>query len=323
MRAAMDDRPRARLGDDERRRLGQELAQLGREARSVGAAADHARGRIGQHAETRFVAGLELSFAFVVEDVIAAAEKREMVVGEPAEEGEVFREIGVLYRRRMLLELRDRFRKPSEHRLPVAHDHRNIGKNLGEPALDRGLALIVDDRIQHEDDEALVDRRAALCASARRVARIADDRVERGRDVHAVGAQLRGRGIVKERDVVIDREHHGFATREGGIGGRRFENLDQRLAEAPFGRAREHLFDERGKLRAREVDQILGRCVPRERGEECKERLVLGSDEIGARRQMRGGVHRLVSGFLVRGSQIGLCRRQSRHHHVECPSRLA
>ena len=118
-----------------------------------------------------------------------------MIVGEPAKEGEVFREIGILYRRRVLLELRDRFRKPSEHRLPVAHHHRNIGKHLGEPALDRGLALIVDGRIQHEDDEALVDRRAALCARTRRITRIADDRVERGRDVHAVGAQLCGCGM--------------------------------------------------------------------------------------------------------------------------------
>ena len=95
-----------------------------------------------------------------------------------------------------------------------------------------------------------------------------------------------------------------------------FENLDQRLAEAPFGRTGEHLFDERSKLSTREVDQVLRRCVPGERGEECKERFILGSDECRARRQMGGGVHGLVSGFLVGGSRIGLCCRQSRHRPV-------
>ena len=67
-----------------------------------------------------------------------------MVVGEPAQEGEVFRQIGILDRRRMLLELPDRFREPPQHRLPVAHDDRNIGKDIRKPSLDRGLPLFVD-----------------------------------------------------------------------------------------------------------------------------------------------------------------------------------
>src|SRR6185503_6814131 len=103
MRATMDDRSRARLGDDQRRRLRQELAQLGCEAGAVGAAADDACRWIGQHTETAFVAGFELSVALGAEHVVAAAKECEMVVGKPAQEREVLGEIGFLYRRRMLL----------------------------------------------------------------------------------------------------------------------------------------------------------------------------------------------------------------------------
>ena len=111
-----------------------------------------------------------------------------------------------------------------------------------------------------------------------------------------------GRGVVEERDVVVDREDDGFAPRETRVGGRRVRRLDQRLADAPFGRAREGLFNQRGELRAGEMDQVLGRCVRVNAVKNVKSASFSVPMRCGARRQMRGGVYRLVPGFFIRSS---------------------
>ena len=146
--------------------------------------------------------------------------------------------------------------------------------------------------------------------------------MEGGRNPVPLGADFRGAGIVEERDVVIDREHEGFRVpRKAGIFGGGIENLDQRRAGKPALEPRIDALHQRRQFRAGVVDQILGRGVARETGEESRELGIARADKMRGCREMGGRVGGIESGFFG-GCAVHCFNQSGCPSHVSLPIRL-
>lgn len=245
---AVDAAAAVRLGDDDRLGIGEEAGDLGREFGGGIGLADDPRRRIAQHAKTGFVERAVLAGRLVIA-VVARAEQREVVVGEPFEEGDRLGQLGGLDRRRIAPQLLDRLGELLQHDAPVADRRRDIGEDPARRLLQRhqaGRIALAGDR---HDDDAL----ARLSVAA-----IVDDGMEGGFDGERRGADLAQDRIVQERLVVVDRNEDRAVIGEAvdrRIGG---EDPDQRIARRARGRevagenrqAREGLW--------RETDDIFG-----------------------------------------------------------------
>ena len=160
---------------------------------------------------------------------------------------------------------------------------------------------------------------AAPAARARGVACFRNDGMERRRDARALRPQFRDRGIVEEGNIVIDGEDDGLVEAEARIFPRRLEDRDERGAFFALGRMGEDALHQNGEFGAGVMDQVFGRGIACEGGEETGERRIAGADEARGFRQMRGGFRGLVMGFLGRRARNGLQGARPLRNHRELP----
>ena len=278
----MDAAAAVRLGDDDGLRIGEEARDLRRQLGGGVGLADDAGGRIAQHAEPGLLDRAVLARRLVVA-VVARAEQREVIVGEPFEEGDRLGELGRFDRRRIALQLVDRLGELLQHRAPVADRRRDVGEDPPRRFLQRhqpGRVALAGDR--HDDD--------ALARLARPV--VGDDGMEGRLDHQPRHAEFAEDRIVEERPVVVDGDHDRPVI--GEAVGRRIgrEDPDQRLAGRPRGRKVAGQQRQPRQRFGREADHVLGRGGRQE-----------GAGESGGGRagQMVGG----ADGSVAHGGEIG------------------
>jgi hypothetical protein len=154
--APVDARAQVRLGDDDRVRPQQELADFLRGGDEVGAAPEHAHIRVAQDAEPAFVGALQRAVAAVAAvDVFAQTEEGETLAREPfderprlAERRRIDRELRLAPRRRHRAGTRP-------HRVPVLHRRPHVAQRPVEPGGE--LCPVVGSRqpVDVDGDQAL------------------------------------------------------------------------------------------------------------------------------------------------------------------------
>ena len=149
----MDARADRRLGHDQELRLLEEFADLRRHRHELIAAAQKPHVGRAQKPESGFEFRHQLGVGVRV-GVVAGAEQREIVGGDPLQELDRFGDLVGGKRRRIGFELGGDFAGARQHRPPILHRDPHIGQHLFERAHDIGaLFLIV--RVGHMNvDEA-------------------------------------------------------------------------------------------------------------------------------------------------------------------------
>ncbi len=242
----MDAGAHRRFRYDDGMGVGEKADNLRREVVGVVRVPDDARRRIAQHAQSAGLHGRMLVRGGV-KHVVAAAQKREMIVGEPFEEGDRLVQLRGLDRRRVALELVGRFAELLQHRAPVGDGDRDVGEDAARAFFDRhearGVALARDGDGDH--------RFTALAGRAARALGV-NDGMKGGGDREALKRQLSKDRIEEERLVIVDRDEDSPVIGEAvGFQGRG-EDPHQRLA---------------GRARRRELAAEIGQPRQRRRGE--------------------------------------------------------
>jgi hypothetical protein len=210
--AAMHGRERVGLGDDERRRLQQEGADLGRHRHHRRAAPQNMGFGVAQDAEAGALHRLELAFPGAAHElVLAHAEEREVVVQQPFEERGGLDQLLHRQRRRVLVILRHRLAQARLHRAPVEHGGAGVAEHIEEFALQLvALRLSVGHAADVDMNEALADEAVALAEVRRDRLQLArggtpdaDDRVHHQQDLVAAIGQQGERGVDDEGHVVV------------------------------------------------------------------------------------------------------------------------
>ncbi len=130
--------------------------------------------------------------------------------------------------------------------------------------------------------------------------------------MRALGANGGRRGIIEERHVVADGYDDRLGeSRERPILERRVEDIDERRAQVPHGRAAIDGLHQSGELRSRVVDQVFGVGIARERGEERRERWIVRPDQVRRGRKMGRRFGRIVLRVLDR---LALHEERALHH---------
>ena len=208
--APVDARLDVRLGDDERHRLGEERADLGRHRHEFAPAPQHLHVGVGEDAEA-FLAD-EVLVAFV-EPIFAGAEKREMVGGEPFEEGERLGDLVGRKRRRVGPIGLDGLADPAPHRGPVADGRADVRIGALQPGDQPGARGLIVDPVEVNLDQALAPRargraRDGLAREAHQAPRLValdgEDRVGDEPGLDSRIGEFRERRVEQERHVVVD-----------------------------------------------------------------------------------------------------------------------
>jgi hypothetical protein len=139
---------RVGLGQHQHMRLAGLCAHLGRQGRKrgrsrlgAGAGAQDAQAGAGQHAQ-------HVLPLLVGQFVVALAEQGEVVLGQPAQEGQHLGQLVGWHRRRLLFEHRDGVDQLRAHRLPVVDRGAHVAQDAGQAVVQRlqagGLGAAVD-----------------------------------------------------------------------------------------------------------------------------------------------------------------------------------
>ena len=193
--------------------------------------------------------------------VLAVAQQRQVVVGQPLQEGPAFGHLGCGHGGRRVLQLGDRVVQPGQHRLPVLHG----GAHVGQHPLDAGRQRVALLRVHQPVDLRYAStiraapagdfargrrsrRSRPLASRSHRVDRV-HDQVQR----QALAVDLQGGGVHQERHVVVDDLDHGVARAPAVLAG---VGLKMRT----LGRARlAHLAQL--QVRQQRAQQVLGRAL--------------------------------------------------------------
>ena len=155
--AAMDGCAHVGLGDDESRGLHEEAADLRRHGDQLFTALQHMGFGSAQKAQSRILDRHEIAARHAaIELVLAHAEKGEVIVGEPHQEGDRFGELRDGNRRRVGPVGVDRLGQPRLHDAPVEDGGAHVGENLHELACELA-ELAVGHPAQMDVDQALAD----------------------------------------------------------------------------------------------------------------------------------------------------------------------
>ena len=145
--AAMDARAYRRLGDEKKPWQFQERADFRSDGERLVPALQ--RPHVGRPQETE--TGREVRFehrAIAGENIIAGAEQREIIPGEPFQKLDRLRYLGCGKRRRVGTQFGDHFAYPRQHRAPILNTLAHVGEDLAKRADDvcalRGIRRAVD-----------------------------------------------------------------------------------------------------------------------------------------------------------------------------------
>ncbi len=209
--AAMHQRKRVRLGDDQRLAAVEEIGHFARRHRVVAILAQNADLVIVKDAE-RFLDRNQFALvALALEGQFAKAEKDETVVAQPFEKRDRFRHRRVARHFVHALVIGDGPIEALQHRLPVADG----GANLPQHTLDRGgqvgLGLLVEGRKMdlHQADalDALGRRKLRCLAQNDEFVLLAgniQNRMHDHENLAGMIVQLTHDGVEQERHIVVD-----------------------------------------------------------------------------------------------------------------------
>ena len=131
----------------------QEGADFGRRRHRLVAAAQHQHIGIRQDAEPGLVAAVERAAGRASRIVeFAHAEEGEIVVAQPFEEGDRFRDRILVERHRRIAEIGDRAVETGQHRLPVLDRRPHLAEHLAEPDLQPFGPVLRQPADMHLDD---------------------------------------------------------------------------------------------------------------------------------------------------------------------------
>ncbi len=297
-------RAQAGLGDDQQARLLEEFTDLRRDGEELVAAAKEPHILRAQKPEP----GLEVRLQLVRVDVVARAEQREILAGQPFQELNRLGDVIGRQRRRIFSQIRDGLARPRKHRLPVLHADAHLGEDLLERSDDLGARRRVRQALDVNVDEALACAFALACGfEANEVAGLValdrNDRMDHERNVEIALVQFGGHRIEQERHVVIDDFEHRHAA-SSGIG--REPHFGR--SRIPLAKKRPGMIGHRGEVFGPVALQVLRRGQPEHLGNEFSRNSRLAQRQRGGGRadeplaraaivsaQTVLGVHELIS----------------------------
>lgn len=153
-----------------------------------------------------------------------------MIFAQPFQKRDALRDGFAGSRRRVALEAADGVLKLRQHLVPVAHRHAHLRKYVARAVDQRALALLVEDGIKHDSDDAFANFPAHLDAQAARIPLGPDNRMKQGMGAHVLCGQFSHERIEKKRHVVIHGEKYRLAERLITFGRAEFQQLGQRVA---------------------------------------------------------------------------------------------
>ncbi len=214
------------LGDDQRPRLFEKRHDLRRDLEQLLAAAQHAQLARTHDAEPAVEVRLQV---VAVEDIVAHADKGEIVGEQPFEEFDRFRDLIHRQRRRIGLQLGDDGVDALAHRPPVLHRKPHLAEHRLQRLHDGFAQRLVFDRIDVNVDETFARaasgiRRAESGELAGRVALDAEDRMRDQPHGEMPLGQLTHHRVEQERHVVVDDlDHRDRFAIAGGFERQRLE----------------------------------------------------------------------------------------------------
>ena len=215
------------LGDDQRVRAHQELADLRGDLHEFTTAAQNAHVRIGQKPEAGAVDRRQLALArAAVKGIFAHAEEDEIVIGHPFKELDRFPQLvaGAVGLRGLVGV--HRLGQALAHGLPVGNSGAHVIHDACQALLQPGAGLLIDDAADVDMDHAflmVLPCCAALVAAERhelalRAALHVVDRVQHQMDGQLAVMQLGHDRIHQERHVVIDQFDDRHLTGHASLG---------------------------------------------------------------------------------------------------------
>jgi hypothetical protein len=205
-----------RLGDDERLRARQEIADFRGHRHELAAAPEHAHGGVAQDAQpcARHRIGGGVAGG---QPVLAQPQEGEVVPGDPVDEGDGLVHLVVRQRRGVEAVVVNQLRDPGAHAGPVVHRHRHVLVHPPHGLDEAGAGLGVVDAGEMDMDEALAPHPEP--GGARGLAHEADqgaprvplhgqDRVRHEKRLIAAVHDLGQGRVEQERHVVVDDLQH-------------------------------------------------------------------------------------------------------------------